>query len=176
MCATYNITYTVRGGYAFFWHGPLSQWYPSPFHNKHGVKFSCAEQYMMWRKAILFHDEDMAKRILATPTPKEQKALGRRVANFDISVWEHNAMEIVRQGNILKFTQNSELEKILLDTSPYHLAEASPYDTIWGIGRGINAPGIEDPKTWRGKNLLGKVLEQVREFLHARQQTTCEKE
>lgn len=174
MCAAYNFAFTVRGEYAFFWRGPLSQWHPSPFHNKQGVEFSCAEQYMMWRKAILFHDENMAKKILAASTPKEQKALGRRVAGFDASVWEREAVEIVRQGNILKFMQNPELEKILLATLPYHLVEASPYDTIWGIGRGVDAPGIENPRTWRGKNLLGKALEQARDFLHARQQATCE--
>lgn len=166
---TTTTAYTVRGNYAFFWQGPLSQWHPSPFRNKEGVTFGCAEQYMMWRKALLFHDTNMAKRILAASSPRDQKALGRKVAGFNAFVWEREAVEIVRQGNILKFMQNPELEKILLSTLPHRLAEASPYDVIWGIGRGVNAHGIEDPKTWRGQNLLGKALEQARDFLHARQ-------
>lgn len=44
--------------------------------------------------------------------------------------------------------------------------EASPYDTIWGIGLDEeDAREIPIPE-WKGQNLLGKILTEVRdEFL-----------
>lgn len=42
------------------------------------------------------------------------------------------------------------------------LAEASPYDTIWGIGLEASHPDVTCPEKWKGKNLLGKNLMQVR--------------
>jgi len=40
-----------------------------------------------------------------------------------------------------------------------------PYDTIWGIGMGLDNPLINDPTKWRGLNLLGQVLTFVRDTL-----------
>jgi len=41
---------------------------------------------------------------------------------------------IVKKGNIEKFKQNKDLETYLLSTKNRILVEASPVDTIWGIG------------------------------------------
>ena len=51
---------------------------------------------------VLFKDEEMATEILKSHDPKQQKALGRRVRNFDQEMWEKNCKEIVRQGNVAK--------------------------------------------------------------------------
>jgi predicted NAD-dependent protein-ADP-ribosyltransferase YbiA (DUF1768 family) len=40
--------------------------------------------------------------------------------------------------------------------------EASPYDKRWGIGMAAGDHGIEDPVNWKGDNLLGKAITQVR--------------
>ena len=42
--------------------------------------------------------------------------------------------------------------------------EGSPYDRIWGIGVHYK-DASDDESTWRGENLLGKVLNEVRESL-----------
>lgn len=51
--------------FEFFWHtvSPFSQWHPSKFEVK-GITFSSAEQYMMYQKALLFRDKNIAKKIL----------------------------------------------------------------------------------------------------------------
>ena len=43
--------------------------------------------------------------------------------------------------------------------------EASPVDRIWGIGLNADDPAAGDPGCWRGLNLLGFALMQVREAL-----------
>ena len=42
------------------------------------------------------------------------------------------------------------------------LVEASPVDAVWGIGLAAADPGAHDPDRWRGLNLLGFALMDVR--------------
>ena len=43
--------------------------------------------------------------------------------------------------------------------------EASPYDNIWGIRLAASSPEAQDPMKWRGQNLLGFALMEVRDEL-----------
>jgi ribA/ribD-fused uncharacterized protein len=156
----------------FFWrphedYGYFGQWYTSPFttpapHDPdQTVLFQNAETYMMYHKALLFNDVDIAEDILASADdPKAVKALGRKVKGFDGEVWDKNKFNIVVNGNREKFRQNAELRQFLLSTGDREIIEASPMDKIWGIGFGkVNAP--KNKSRW-GQNLLGKAIMQVR--------------
>ena len=156
--------FIVKGEFAFFYGGCFSQWFPSRFKDGN-IQFKCAEQAMMFRKAILFDDLITARRILNADSPKRQKELGRRVSNFDKGKWELVARDIVFKNNILKFKQNPDLLEILKSTGDLLLVEASPYDDIWGIKRGLDYDHLEDTKMWRGTNWLGEVLTNVRNEL-----------
>lgn len=145
---------------------PFSQWYRCSF-TASEVTFNCAEQYMMHGKAVLFGDAEVATQIIATAHPKQQKALGRKVKNFDDKVWKREREAIVLAGSRLKYTQNPELKELLLATAGTELVEASPYDRIWGIGLSAKDPRAQDPATWKGQNLLGKILTKLREELLA---------
>lgn len=140
--------------------GFLSQWHISRF-TEHGLDFNCAEQYMMYQKAILFQDKKTAQKILRAMEPKAQKRLGRKVQGFDDGVWQEKRIDIVKQGNRLKFQQNPSLLKKLCQTTG-ELVEASPYDAIWGIGMKASDPKLIDRSQW-GLNLLGKILVELRE-------------
>lgn len=142
----------------------FSQWHPCSF-VVNGVQFSCAEQAMMYFKAQVFEDQEIAAKILESDNPKEHKALGRKVKNFDADVWNDAKNHAVVSINFAKFEQNPELKSKLLETGNRDLVEASPYDRIWGIGMGANAPGVDDPKNWKGKNLLGICLVTVRSLI-----------
>jgi ribA/ribD-fused uncharacterized protein len=154
--------------YTFFFTeaSPFSQWYPCHFVGD-GLAFNCAEQYMMHGKARLFDDAKAADQILAAAHPREHKALGRTVKRFDAKVWERERERIVKDGNRAKFTQNPQLLELLLATRGTTLVEASPYDRIWGIGLAETDPRAHDPAQWRGKNLLGKLLTELRDELAA---------
>lgn len=124
------------------------------------------EQYMMAEKARIMGDEDTRMQILATENPKDIKALGRRVKNFDPKKWDENKVSVVTLGNYHKFCQNEELKAFLRSTENKVLVEASPYDTIWGIGLGADAPEAKRPELWKGTNLLGFALMKIRERLN----------
>lgn len=130
-----------------------------------GVKYNCAEQYMMARKTVLFGDNDTYNKIMNAEHPREQQALGRIVKGYDQQLWDESKYQIVYRGNYHKFKQNEEDRKWLFATGNTILCEASPIDCIWGCGLSANDPKIQDEKNWRGQNLLGKVLTEVREVL-----------
>ena len=140
----------------------FSQWQPFPF-QVNAYHYSCAEQYMMSEKARLFGDEEVEKEIMNTSDPKLMKALGRKVRNFDPEVWDKLKYSIVLNGNYYKFTQNKEMMDFLLSTGDKILVEASPVDTIWGIGLGKDNEKAHNIASWRGKNLLGFALMEVRD-------------
>ena len=150
--------------FEFFWKSasPFSQWYKKGFVIK-GKSFNCAEQYMMYKKAELFGDNEIAKKILEAKSPRQQKDLGRKVKSFDKNKWESSCKKIVYDANYAKFTQNITLKNELLNTKGRLLVEASPYDTIWGIGLSEEDPKSRVKAKWRGKNWLGEILTQVRE-------------
>jgi ribA/ribD-fused uncharacterized protein len=149
--------------FEFFWgtEHPFSQWHPSIF-TVEGIEFNCAEQFMMYKKAMLFCDEDIATEILQAHKPSVQKQLGRLVKDFDATEWNQNRERIVYEGNFHKFTQNQALRQFLLETKDKMIAEASPLDPIWGIGMGADNPDARNPEKWKGENLLGKVLMELR--------------
>jgi ribA/ribD-fused uncharacterized protein len=151
-------------GFIFFWNGWPSQWHPAAF-TIDGVEYTCAEQFMMAEKARLFGDEETRGEILAARSPREHKALGRKVRSFDADRWTEACMEIVYRGNVAKFSQNADLRELLLATGDRTLAEASPNDLIWGIGLAATDPRAADRSQWRGKNWLGEVLMRVRDDL-----------
>eukprot|EP01129_Flabellula_baltica_P014792 TRINITY_DN7197_c0_g1_i1.p1 TRINITY_DN7197_c0_g1~~TRINITY_DN7197_c0_g1_i1.p1 ORF type:complete len:163 (+),score=39.29 TRINITY_DN7197_c0_g1_i1:62-550(+) len=146
--------------------GYLSQWYMVTMQDHNGVEYTCCEQYMMYQKALLFDDEEIAALILNTSSPKKMKALGRKVKGFNQEIWEAHRSSIVEQGNYLKFSQNEELKDLIKSTGDAILVEASPRDRIWGIGLGVNDPNIHNPDLWIGLNLLGDALMSVRERLN----------
>jgi ribA/ribD-fused uncharacterized protein len=158
--------------YLFFWgHQPtrdgsisktcFSQWFEAGFMIEE-IYYPTAEHYMMAEKAKLFGDEEVRSAILKSTHPKQAKDNGRKVRNFEASLWEAQRVSIVVAGNLAKFQQNPELQKFLVGTGDRILVEASPVDKIWGIGLAADHPDAANPERWPGLNLLGIALMQVR--------------
>ncbi|MBF9220070.1 NADAR family protein [Hymenobacter ruricola] len=161
--------------YLFFWgHQPsrdgtitkscFSQWWRADFVVA-GVTYRSTEHWMMAEKARLFADDAALARILAAPSPAEAKKLGRGIQGFEPERWDAHKYQIVRAGNLRKFSQHPDLKKFLLDTGDRILVEASPVDAIWGIGLAADSPDAENPARWQGPNLLGFALMEVRDEL-----------
>lgn len=149
--------------FVYFWqkHSLFSQWHRLPFGHR-GERFVTAEQWMMAGKARVFGDEVTRAKILATEDPAEQKSLGRKVSPFDGAVWEARSFGVVYLGNALKFASGDARAR-LVETAGFTLVEASPMDTIWGIGLGAENERALRRATWRGQNRLGAVLTALRD-------------
>ncbi|KAI0426963.1 hypothetical protein F5Y09DRAFT_47359 [Xylaria sp. FL1042] len=100
-------------GPIYFWRpeegatGYLSQWYRlRPFRDRadSGNVYATAEHYMMYQKAVLFGDPETGAEILAAASPRDVKALGRRVRGFEQAVWGREREKIVSEGNWCKFS------------------------------------------------------------------------
>ena len=144
--------------------GYLSNWYPSRFSFR-GTDFSSVEQYMMFRKAIMFGDDAVRNRILSTNDVEELKQLGRSVRNYNDKLWGGQRQLIVYQGLLAKFAQNDELRIRLLNTGSAILAECAVTDKIWGIGLSMDDDRRFLIDQWQGSNMLGFSLMQVRNML-----------
>ncbi len=144
--------------------GYLSNWYLSEF-TVDGMKFSSAEQFMMYKKAVHFGDDDTAKKILETNDVAHIKELGRLVSNYNENYWNGIRQIVVFEGLLAKFSQNTELKEKLKATDNSILAECAVHDKIWGIGLSMKDPDRFEVSKWKGQNLLGYALMMVREQL-----------
>jgi ribA/ribD-fused uncharacterized protein len=142
----------------------FSQWYGAPF-VVDDQRYPTAEHFMMAEKAALFGDHEIGMQVLKADSPGAAKALGRKVRGFDEATWVDNRFGIVVRANTAKFAQNPELSQFLRQTGSRVLVEASPVDRIWGIGLAKDNEKVNTPKLWRGLNLLGFALMQVRDAM-----------
>lgn len=180
--------------YFFGLESPFSNFHPAIFKYK-DITFVSNEQFMMYSKARNFNDLETAKKILdinnkplvkkfinqeiskaeiisIPENTKEWKSImaeikkyGRQVKNFNASYWDSKKYNIVKFGAILKFSQNLDLQQDLLDTHKSLMCEASHKDNIWGCGLTEKEARLIDPINWPGQNLLGKVLDDVKQEL-----------
>lgn len=163
--------FTVTDKYVLFWGSTFSNFADTPFVatvNGEKLNFNNTEQYFMYRKALEFGDKAVAVDILKLGSnPKIAKSLGRKVRNYDDEVWNKIRYQVMLEGNLEKYRQNADAREQLLDKylRDKSFVEASPLDTIWGIGLSEEDPDANDNTKWKGQNLLGKVLDEVRSIL-----------
>jgi ribA/ribD-fused uncharacterized protein len=127
-------------------------------------EFSSSEQYLMFRKAMLFNDVHTAMKILQTESPASAKALGRKVADFNEEKWAEHRLDIMVDGLTAKF-RNEPLRTYLLETGNATIVECAPNDPVWGIGLKVGDLDAFQRERWKGLNLLGEALERAREIL-----------
>lgn len=159
--------------FSLFWGGPYSQWYKSPFIFA-GIEFNCNEQMMMYGKAIVHGDFGAAAEVMQTRNPRDQKAIGRRVQNFDFEKWNEICNQIVYTANYCKFTQDSDNLEYLFQDNATTIVEASPYDKVWGIGLGEDDPRCRNRDEWQGENRLGQMITDVRAYLRDPASAYCQ--
>ncbi len=45
------------------------------------------------------------------------------------------------------------------------LSKASPHDTFWGAGLNVKDTDLANMQVWKGKNLIGEILQEIRNEL-----------
>ena len=72
------------------------------------------------------------------------------------------SLYVLQTALAAKFTQDESMKAALLATGDTVLGEASPTDIFFGIGLSLSNPMVTNQHKWRGNNLLGKTLMQIR--------------
>ncbi|TAE58853.1 MAG: NADAR family protein [Nostocales cyanobacterium] len=113
--------------------------------------WSTSEHYFQAQKFI---GTEHLEQIRLVKTPREAAKMGRQRTRPLRKDWEKVKDEIMRKAVLCKFTTHADIQEILLSTGEEELVENSPIDFYWGCG----ADGS-------GKNMLGKILMEVRETI-----------
>jgi hypothetical protein len=117
-----------------------------------GKRYPTVEHYF---QAMKFpSDPAWQEAIRVAPTPAKAKQLGTQADKPVRADWDSVRETVMLEALRAKFQQNAGLLQQLKETGSRPLIEASPADPYWGEGR-----------TGKGKNRMGKLLEQVREEL-----------
>jgi hypothetical protein len=128
----------------------FSNFAPSPV-TIDGKRYPTVEHY--FQASRFPSDIGWQEAIRVAPTPAKAKQLGSQTDHPVRPDWDTQKESIMLAGLRAKFQQNSGLLEQLKGTGKRPLIEAST-DAYWGEGR-----------TGKGKNRMGKLLEQVREEL-----------
>lgn len=150
--------------FVLFWTSKdvYSNFHYTPFYYK-GIRYKWAEQAIMYEKAKLFGADKIAESILEAIDAGDCKKLGRsREIPFNENIWDKNKERIFKDILREKY-KLSNLRRLMLQSGKREFVEASPYDNIWGIGMRENDPGVTDRSNWKGQNLLGKILTEIRD-------------
>lgn len=161
----------VTEKYVCFWGSEFSNFYPARIEAE-GLVFPTSEHYFMWQKAMHFNDHKLANIMLKLDHPADVKLLGRRVEGFGEEEWDAVKVQAMFNAVYLKFTQNPILKERLMapEYEGKSFVEGSPVDKIWGVGLAFDSEEIADEKNWQGENLLGLVLNTVRERIREAEQ------
>lgn len=144
------------------WKDEFSNFFPAKIRMMN-YEFATSEHVFMYIKATYFNDTEAMNKISSLKNPAKAKEIGRRIKFFDEDEWVDYRETAMYLANYEKYRQNPELLKLLLDTGNRILAEASPIDCIWGIGYSVDDEEAYAPNKWRGINLLGNILMELRE-------------
>ena len=105
-------------------------------------------------QAQKFSDQSYRETIRKAKSPMEAARLGRNRRKPLRKDWEKVKVGIMRQGVEAKFTQHEDLRALLVSTGKRKIVEHTTNDSYWGDG----GDGT-------GKNMLGRILMDVRERL-----------
>jgi len=156
--------------FTYFWRcqSPFSQHFKCEFVID-GRMYNCTEKWIMQQKCTVFGQLELAEKIMQMEDSKAMKRAtsGKSIPNFSQSIWDRYSYGIVHEGNMHKFAQNLELYLALKGTKGTSLVEASPCDIVGGCGCREHEPAAKQRETWRGFNLLGEILTEVRDELMA---------
>lgn len=157
-------------GYCFFWKARIANWHICDFTMEclDGFvrNFTSSEQAYMYLKAETFNDYFSKMEILNEKiNQKIVQELGKKIINFDLKIWEQHREECMFKACYAKFSNNQEEKENFMKLKGFKFVEASPFDTIWGIGLASVDDEILDENNWKGLNLLGKCLDKVMEKL-----------
>ncbi len=148
--------YRVRDKYGVF-----SNFAPYPIWLD-GKQWPTSEHYFQAHK---FTDAAQQEAVRLAKSPMEAVRIGRDREWILRADWEEVKDEIMREGVWAKFAQHSKLRELLLSTGDTTIVEHTKNDSYWGDG-----------SDGTGKNMLGRILMEVRERIRQVDRFSCTEE
>jgi ribA/ribD-fused uncharacterized protein len=143
----------------------LSAWYIKALTYK-DREYNCAYQAIMYKLARYFEEDEKAEEILNEEDPENMGITWDELGTTE-KLFNSKLEELILKVNRAKFTSKS-LAKKLIGTGTKRIGYINPQDQtdrFQGIGRGFDDKKVYNHEKWKGKNVYGKVLEQIREEL-----------
>jgi ribA/ribD-fused uncharacterized protein len=131
------------------------------------IEYKNAEQAFQAIRAKTFGDDDSFNKILKSKSAQSAKSFGNKIEKFDEEVWNAQRDTVMRSILRAKFSQNPAIRKQLLDSGNGMIANADPRENYWGIGTSAGTSIAKNPAKWKGKNMMGKLLMELRSELRA---------
>lgn len=142
----------------------FSNWNILPFHDNEGIGYKTIEHYIVYQKAILFGDLDVAERVLQSPNGRAAKAESKKIAGYDPAIWKDERYVIELSAVYHKFKSHSDALTHLMKTNDRLLVDCTD-DTYWGSGVRLDDPSARTRKRWPGNNIGGRTLMDARDIL-----------
>ncbi len=142
----------------------FSTWYPAQFYYQ-AIPFENVQHFVNYSKAMLFKSHELAERIYKAKDPKLCQELGQKIEHFNQEKWNAHREKYVHIACREKFLQHNDLLTLLFETGDRMLVEATPHDFYWGIGLSEDDPRANTPSQWPGRNRLGHILTEFREWM-----------
>ena len=157
-------------------HLPTSrqQFSPDDFAKLRSAMMSHVQGDQLSKDEANYYSSTLCK-ILRARTPRDHKWLGKSTPNFDELVWYKASSPAVTACSVIRAEMDPQLGMIYEESEGLRFAEASPTDRIWGVGLAIDDPAIDDWKTWKGENRLGKCHDEAR-WIYLQRKTVGEKD
>lgn len=128
-----------------------------------GLEYPTTEHYFQAMK-FAETDPEYAEKVRKSPTPFKAKMLGKSREHPIPEDWNDKRDNVMRVALFYKALQHPYFMETLLETGDAELIEAAPRDYYWGEGA---------KKT--GKNMLGKLLMELRTKLAEHSSTIYQK-
>lgn len=116
-----------------------------------GKMWPTSEHYFQAQK---FEDPQIKEEVRMCKTPRLAANMGRDRKNPIRRDWESVKVEVMRKAVRAKFTQQEDIRAVLLSTGDAKIVEHTTNDSYWGDGGDGS-----------GKNMLGRILMEIREEL-----------
>lgn len=151
----------VKGGYAFASENAYLSNFSKCSFVFDGINYDSAERAYQAERARRLKAPDLAQQIYDCRRPNDCKRLSY-YAN-STPEWDQQKREVMKSIVLAKFRQNSHHRELLLATGTKRLIEATT-DSYWGAAALLGSKLLSNGK-WSGQNVLGTVLEEIREEL-----------
>ena len=130
----------------------LSNFSQHSFRDETDTLWRTAEHYYQAWKTLDFAERG---KIWSADSPGQAKRFGQDVTLRDD--WVYAKFDVMQNGLELKFDQNDDIRRLLLQTDGYHLVEGNYWhDNVWGECNCAKCIGIS------GANWLGVLLMKLR--------------